>query len=232
MGRLFEDMNLRDKIYVFKDREHAGRRLAEMLSGYKGSNAMVMAIPAGGIVMGAIVAERLGLDLELVVVRKIQLPYNTEAGFGAIDPDGEVVFNRELVKQAGLTSQTIEDQIKKAKNLLDKRERLFRSNKPFPDISQKPVIITDDGLASGYTMLSSIKYLRRRKPSRLIAAVPTGSSSSIELVLNEVDELYCLNVRSSLSFAVAEAYEHWYDLTDDDVIKIMDRIKKHRQHQV
>ncbi len=227
MGRLFEDRKLRDGIHVFKDREHAGRRLAEMLSGYKGSNAMIMAIPAGGVVMGAIVAKRLGLDMELVVVRKIQLPYNTEAGFGAIDPDSEVVFNRELVKQAGLTSQDIEDQIKKAENLLKKRDRLFRSNKPFPDISQKTVIITDDGLASGYTMFSAIKFLRRRKPSMLIAAVPTGSSSSIELVLNEVDELYCLNVRSSLYFAVAEAYEHWYDLTDDDVIMIMDRMKKH-----
>jgi predicted phosphoribosyltransferase len=226
MGRLFEDKNLRDKVHVFKDRVQAGKMLAEMLSGYNGSNAMVVAIPAGGVVMGAIVAERLGLDMELVVVRKIQLPYNTEAGFGAIDPDNEVVFNRELVKQAGLTSLDIEGQIKKAQNLLNKRNLLFRSNRPFPDVSQKTVIITDDGLASGYTMLSAIKFLRRRKPFMIIVAVPTGSSSSIELVLNEVDELYCLNVRSSLYFAVAEAYIHWYDLTDDDVIRIMDSMKK------
>jgi predicted phosphoribosyltransferase len=130
------------------------------------------------------------------------------------------------VKQAGLTSLDIEGQIKKAQNLLNKRNLLFRSNRPFPDVSQKTVIITDDGLASGYTMLSAIKFLRRRKPFMIIVAVPTGSSSSIELVLNEVDELYCLNVRSSLYFAVAEAYIHWYDLTDDDVIRIMDSMKK------
>lgn len=221
MGRLFEDTMLRDRTLVFRDREDAGSRLADMLVAYKNSSALITAIPAGGAAIGAVIAKKLNLGMELVIVRKIQFPYNTEAGFGAIDPDGEVVLNRVLVRQAGLRDQEIEDQTRKAQGLLRRRNRLFRSNRPFPDISGSTVIIADDGLASGYTMLSSIAFLKRRNPWVIVAAIPTGSALSIKLVLDKVDELYCPNIRTTFPFAVAEAYENWYDLTDDDVVEIM-----------
>ncbi len=120
-----------------------------------------------------------------------------------------------------LTQKDVEHQIKLTIDTIKKRDGLFRKGLPFPSVKNMIVIIVDDGLASGYTMLSAVDFLSRHDPKKIVVAVPTGSKRTVDFILPKVDELICLNIRSVFSFAVADAYENWYDLTDNDVISIL-----------
>lgn len=226
MTKLIEDISLRDKVYAFNDRVEAGMLLARSLSGYKGVNGIVLGIPAGGVPVAAKVAETLGLPLDLIIVRKVQLPYNTEAGFGAVGPDGEVSLNEDIINRLGLTEKQVERQIQKTRDVIRSRNELFREGRPFPSLKDKVVIIVDDGLASGYTMLAATDFIRRHRPEKVVVAVPTALERTVELILPHVDELVCLNIRGGFVFAVADAYENWYDLEDDEVISILKGLRK------
>ena len=221
MSMLTEEISLRDKLHVFEDREEAGRLLAEKLSRYKESDSMVLAIPSGGVPVASAIAGSLNLPIDLIIVRKIQIPFNTEAGFGAMDPDGNVIFNEGLLNHLKLTENQIRTQIKQTTDVITKRNRLFREGKPYPALQNRDVIVADDGLASGYTMLAAVRFIKRKNPHKIIAAVPTGSKRTIEFILPELDELVCLNVRSRFPFAVADAYVKWHDLTDKEVLNIL-----------
>jgi predicted phosphoribosyltransferase len=220
--KLITEDAYRDKLYVFEDRTDAGRELAHTLRGYKNTGTLVLAIPSGGIPVAAEIASYLNLQLDLLIVRKVQIPWNTEAGFGAVDPDGEVIFNNALLMSLNLTKEEINVQVQKTIDSLGKRDRLFRKNIPFPSIKDKEVIIVDDGLASGYTMLSALMFIRRREPQKIAVAVPTGSQRTVDRILKNVDQLVCLNIRTGFPFAVAEAFKNWFDLTDNDVRGILD----------
>lgn len=221
MAELIEDIFLRNKLNVFEDRNEAGRLLAEKLIKYKSSNAIVLGIPSGGVPVASEVANKLNLPLDLIVVRKLQIPYNPEAGFGAMAPDGGIFLNERLLNQLNLTEDEMDTQIKRTKNIIRKRNQLFRGEKPFPDLKDKIAIVVDDGLASGYTMLAAIDFIKRKIPQKIIVAVPTASEKTVNFILPEIDELVCLNVRSRFPFAVADAYKNWYDLTDEEVLNII-----------
>jgi predicted phosphoribosyltransferase len=217
------DETLRDKLHVFVDRKDAGIKLSEKLVDFKESNALILAIPSGGVPVAVEVARSLDLDLDLVLVRKIQIPWNTETGFGAADPDGEIILNQALLNRLDwITEGKIEAQINKTVDVLKKRNKIFREDRPFPKVENRTVIVIDDGLASGYTMLSALRFLRRKKPAGLIAAVPTGHLQTVDMITPESDMLFCLNVREGLSFAVAGAYVKWHDVTDREVVDIME----------
>ncbi len=221
MGELIEDRSLRDKLFVFKDRKDAGMLLSKSLSGYKEKGNIVFAIPSGGVPVAVEIAKALMLPLDAVIVRKIQIPFNTEAGFGAVEPDGKVIFNEELLRRLALSAEEIERQVHKTKDIIKQRNERFRKGHNFPSIKDRTVIIVDDGLASGYTMLAAIDFVKRQEPQKTVVAVPTGSEETVDIILTHVDELFCMNVRSGYSFAVAEAYEDWYDLEDEEVISIL-----------
>jgi len=225
MQRIIEDSSLRDKLYVFKDRKEAGMLLAQRLLGYKGTDGIVLGIPSGGVPVAAEVAKAIVLPLDLIIVRKVQIPYNPEAGFGAVGPDSKVLLNEELLRSLDLSEKEVEQQIQMTMNIIKRRNELFRKGLPFPSVKNRVVIIVDDGLASGYTMLSAIDFVKRHEPQKLVVAVPTGSERTVDFILPNVDELICLNVRSGLSFAVADAYENWYDLEDDEVISILNNFR-------
>ena len=218
MTKLKEDPLLRDMVSVFEDRTDAGKRLAEYLVSYRDSQGIVLALPSGGVPVAAEIASALDLPLDLLIVRKLQIPDNPEAGFGAIGPDGEVLLNKELMKHLRLTNEQISIQIEKSRANIEKRNRIFRKEKPFPSLRDMVAIVVDDGLASGYTMLSAVRFLRKMSLKKLVAAVPTGSKKTVEAIVPEVDELFCLNVRSGPFFAVANAYRNWHDLTDEEVL--------------
>ena len=221
-AKIVEDSTLREKIRVFQDRSQAGKLLAYKLRKYKQQdNVILLAIPAGGVPVGTMVAKELALQMEVVIVRKIQIPWNTEAGFGAVTGDGEIVLNEPLVEQLGLTNQDIEESISRTKRNIEERLREFRRDKPLPQLKNKIIILVDDGLASGFTMLAAARSLRKRNPKRIVVAVPTASLGALDLLRSEIDEIVCLNIRSGSSFAVADAYENWYDLTDEEVQKIL-----------
>ncbi|MEM1569751.1 MAG: phosphoribosyltransferase family protein [Candidatus Bathyarchaeia archaeon] len=222
--KLIEETTFRERLYVFRDRYHAGELLAEKLREYKGTDAYVLAIPAGGVPVGYVISKRLGLPLDVIIVRKIHIPWNQEAGFGAVTFDGIVIFNEPLLRILGLTREEVDRCIEVEKEAIEKRLKFIRGDRPFPDVVNRIVILVDDGIASGYTMLSAVKSVMNRRPNKIVVATPTGSESAIELLKPWVDEIVCLNVRTGPVFAVADAYEIWYDITDEEVAKILKAI--------
>jgi predicted phosphoribosyltransferase len=221
MAEIIEDKTLRDKTFVFQDREDAGRRLSEYLLDYRNTDSIVLAIPAGGVAVAKEIKDVLSLFLDLLIVRKIQIPWNPEAGFGAINLDGYVVFNEDLLGHLNLTERVITSQVEKTRESLRKRNFLFRGGRDFPSLKDKTIILVDDGLASGYTMISAIEFTKRRNPSKIVVAVPTGSHKTVKKISSFVDYLYCLNIREDYPYAVAEAYRNWYDVSDEEVLRII-----------
>jgi len=224
MKNIIESRELRNREFVFADREDAGRQLGSLVRKEAGENGLLLAIPSGGVPVAAAMLPFLHWPLDLLLVRKVQIPWNTEAGFGAINLDGDRLFNQRLLDALQLSDEEVESQIRKALRTIQKRNELFRSGRPFPDIAGKNVIIVDDGLASGYTMLAALRYVHRRKPASLTVAVPTGLLETVENIAAQVDRLYCLNIRDFYPFAVASAYRNWFDETDDGIVELLNRV--------
>jgi len=220
---LVEIPQLHNKIRVFEDRNDAGDILAEMLAAYKNGPAIVLALPAGGVPEAAVIAEKLSLPLDVVVVSKITPPFNTEVGFGAVAFDGTVRINEEMLAGLGLTKKQVQERIDFTKEKVARRTREFRGDKPMPDLSGKPVIVVDDGIATGDSMRVAADAVANLGASPVIIAVPTGHSDSISRLIPMAETIYCANVREGFSFAVADAYKNWYDLDENEVAKILAR---------
>ena len=203
---------------LFRDRRDAGRRLAERLLDYEGRDAVALAIPRGGVPVGVEVAKRLGAQLDVIVPRKIPIPWNPEAGMGAITADGTTVLNESMVRSLGLSKEEIEHAADEVRQEVIRRTETYRAGRAEPEIAGKPVILVDDGLASGYTMLAAIEFLRKQSPSSVVVAVPVASQGAARLIGPKVDELVALIVSERLPFAVADFYLEWRDLTDDEVL--------------
>jgi predicted phosphoribosyltransferase len=187
-----------------------------------------MGIPAGGITVAVEVAKELHLPLDIAVVSKITLPWNSEAGYGAVAFDGTVMLNEELLSRLNLSEQEIQTGIKKTEEKVSRRVRKFRGDRPMPDFN-RPIILVDDGLASGFTLRVAIRGLRRNGAANLILAIPTAHSESVQIILEEIEAIYCPNLRSGLSFAVADAYEQWTDLDEQEVIRILQEFKSSKE---
>jgi predicted phosphoribosyltransferase len=202
--------NMRNKHHVFADREDAGNTLASMLSPLHKGGELALAGALGG-------------DLDMVVVRKLQIPGNTEAGFGAMTLDGRVHLNRELMSRMNITGEQIEAEKRTVARELERRNQRFRQGRKPPDVTGRSVILVDDGLASGYTMLAALAAVRDGKPARVVVAVPTAPMSSILKVHTEADEIFCANVQDTGPFAVAAAYRRWHDLEPGEVEDMLAR---------
>lgn len=213
-------------MHVFEDRYHAGELLAKKLVEYKGKNAYVLTIPAGGVQVACVIAKMLDLPLDIAVTRKIHIPWNKEAGFGAVTWDGIIILNEPLVATLGLTKQAIDQCIADEKEAIKRRLEKFRGSRPFPNLKDKTVILVDDGLASGFSMLATIMSIKRMSPKEIIAAIPTASLDAVERITPHVDRIICLNIRTGPVFAVADAYRVWYDLDEEDVVDILRKLAR------
>jgi len=203
---------------LFRSRAEAGKRLAEHLMDYAGSGAVVLAIPRGGVPVAYEIAKRLGAELDVIIPRKMPIPWNPEAGFGAITADGTMVLNEPMVESLGLTPDDISRIAEEVRRAVVRRTKAYRGEKPPVDVAGKTVILVDDGLASGYTMLAAIQSVRKLSPSKVIVAVPVASSPAARLVGKAADRLIALVVSDRLPFAVADFYLEWRDLTDEEVL--------------
>lgn len=220
-GEIFEKKSFRDKRRVFLNRADAGSVLGEMLGSYSGSSAIVLAIPAGGIPVAARVAEVLSLPLDVCVVSKITLPSNTEAGYGAVAFDGTVRLNKSMLPHLKIKPGEVSKGIDDTRRKVIKRVNVLRGSRPLPDLSSRPAILIDDGLASGITLEVAVLSLKNAGAHRVVIAVPTGHADSVNRVAGEVYSLYCANIRSGWTFAVADAYERWTDVTDEEALQII-----------
>ena len=203
---------------LFRSRADAGKRLAERLLDYEGQDAVVLAIPRGGVPVGAEVARRLNARLDVIIPRKIPIPWNPEAGFGAITADGTIVLNQRMVKSLGLSKDEIQRAADEVREEIERRTREYRDDRPPTDVKGKTVILVDDGLASGYTMLAATESVRKHNPAKVIVAVPVASSAAARLVSARVDGMVALVTSERLPFAVAEFYGEWRDLTDEETV--------------
>jgi predicted phosphoribosyltransferase len=221
MENLFDIPDFRNRTAVFKDRKHAGVVLGEMLSEYRGSNAVIYAIPAGGVPIGALIALKLNIPLEVAIVSKITLPWNTEAGYGAVAFDGTIRLNRGIIERIGLTKNDVEEGIEKTRKKVQNRVQEFQKGKSKINIQGMTAILVDDGIASGFTMIVAIEALKNSGAGKIIIAVPTAHLENIKQLLSQVDAVYCPNIRSGWSFAVADAYQYWSDVSEGEVMDIL-----------
>jgi putative phosphoribosyl transferase len=222
-ARVHEIKAFRNRYRVFRDRFHAGEVLGQMLaSEYENAEGLiVLAIPSGGVPVGLKVRERLGCPMDVMIVRKLQIPGNTEAGFGAMTLDGSLFLNERLLSDLNLTASQIDEESQRVRSELNERNALFRKGIRSRDVTGKTVILVDDGLASGYTMKASIYETEKKQAKRTVVAIPTAPMTAIHKIESGVDAIYCPNIREGLQFSVAGAYEKWYDLSRQEVVDLL-----------
>lgn len=208
---------------MFEDRKDAGEKLARALEKYKDKDALVLAIPRGGVEVGYYVAKHINGELAVIVSRKLPYPDNPEAGFGAIAEDGSLFIFDDVL--GFLAKEEIDGIIEQQKSELRRRVAVFRENEPLPEIKNRIVILVDDGIAMGSTMRVSIKFCRNEKAKKVVVASPVSGSDVARQLEKEADEAVILE-KPVFFQAVAQVYRDWYDVPDAQVLGIM---KKWRQ---
>ncbi len=223
-GRIFycEDWSWRAP--VFRDRWHAGEVLAGLVArlveeGHWRRPDVVYAIPAGGVPVAIRVAEELGAPLDLLVVKKVTYPWTTEAGFGAVAPDGRPVVDARAVEELG--ESVVAEQARRAWERVAERLEKLRGTSRYPRLEGRTVLIVDDGIAAGWTMIAAVRFARGLGAPVVYAAAPTGSVDGCERVAEHADSVAVVNLRGGLYFAVAEAYLEWRDLEDEEVAEML-----------
>ncbi len=209
----------------FADRAEGGHRLAEALKHYRGRrDAIVMALPRGGVVTGAAIAEDLDLPLDVLIVRKLGTPGHEELAMGAIGPGGVRVLNHDVVTSLRIAPDRIEAETKREQIELERRERLYRANQPPHTFAGETVIVVDDGLATGSTMAAAIAVLRQHKPARIVLAVPVAPVDTLERFKALVDELVYLETPEPFQ-AVGYWYVDFAQVEDEDVLTILEKAR-------
>jgi putative phosphoribosyl transferase len=201
----------------FRNREHAGRVLAERLKAYANrSDVLVLALPRGGVPVGVEVAAALRAPLDVFVVRKLGTPSQPELAMGAIASGGVRVLNDDVVKMLNLTKDAIDRVAESEQRELERRERLYRGDRPFPNLADQVVILVDDGLATGSSMRAAVKALRLHRPGRIVVAVPAAAAETCDEFRSEVDEIVCATTPDPF-YAVGLWYDDFSETTDDEV---------------
>ena len=205
----------------YRDRTHAGRVLARLLSHYGEKPCVVLGLPNGGIPVGIEIAKEHGFDFDLLFVSKITPRFNTEIGYGSVSESGEVNLNRELMKRLGLSKEEVEDDIEKTERKIASRMKKYVRKGGRCEIEGRIVILVDDGIASGYTMINARDTVKKRGAQEIVIAVPTAPLERYTMIGNMVDEIICPDVRDVGMFAVADAYDNWYDISFEGAIRFL-----------
>ncbi|RKS07952.1 putative phosphoribosyl transferase [Nocardiopsis sp. Huas11] len=204
----------------FTDRSEAGRRLAERVRAYAVNDPIVLALPRGGVPVGAELARRLDADFDVLVVRKIGLPGRPETGVGAISEDGHVYFDDLALARLRVPRQALDDTVKEERAELDRRRRVYRGERSAPRIAGRDCVVVDDGVATGGTARAALRMVRQAGPSQVVLAVPVASPEAVELLREEADALVVLSAPDNFH-AVGEWYRDFDQLSDADVMAIL-----------
>jgi putative phosphoribosyl transferase len=211
----------------YRNRVHAGQILAQQLKGMEfKTRPLVLAIPNGGVAVGAEIARSLDADLDVIIVRKLQVPGNPEAGFGALTSQGALILNDGLVRSIGLHKEQIDKVVEQTQAQIEKRRADYWNLIGVFSPEDRDVILVDDGIASGYTMVAAIESVESMGPASITVVVPTCSKKAAHLVRKKVGVLLCPRVEAGFIFAVANAYEHWYDVPDSEVLEILKEFRQ------
>ena len=206
----------------FADRDEAGRLLAGKLPRFTRNGCPVLlALPRGGVPVAAVVAEKLGLPFDLLIVRKLGVPGHEEYAMGAIAAGGVMVLDHRVVAQLGIRLEDVERVIQHETRELARRENSYRGNRPPPEVAGRTVIMVDDGIATGSTMSAAIELLRKRKAGRIVVAVPVAPHDTIRRLRGEADEVIVLMEPADF-IAVGRWYEDFSQTGDEDVRRLME----------
>ncbi len=206
----------------YADRRHAGTVLAERLADLKGRrDVLVLALPRGGVEVAYEVARALQAPLDVLVVRKIGAPGREELALGALATGDVLVLDERLARQFGVGPQELTALKERARVELERRERLYRGDRPPLDVAEKVVVLVDDGLATGSTMRAAVAALRTRKPLRVVVAAPVGPPPVCEIIREEADEVVCV-LEPPAMYAVGSWYGDFSQTSDDEVRRLLD----------
>ncbi len=209
----------------FSNRVDAGKRLAASLTDFVGKNAIVLAIPRGGVVVGYEIARALNLPLDLIIPRKIRAPDNLELAIGAVTEDGTIILDKKLAAYIGVSESYIKEESERQKLEIERRLKMYRQNEPYPSLKGKDVIIVDDGIATGSTMKAALASVRNRGAKTVTIAVPVGPPSTIEELERQADRVVCPYTPEYFA-AIGQFYRDFRQTSDDEVIELL---KQNRQ---
>jgi predicted phosphoribosyltransferase len=206
---------------MFLNRTDAGKQVAQRLLDYKNQEGVVLAVPRGGVVIGFEVAKALDWPMDLLLIKKLGHPKNKEYAIGAAS-----LTDKVIVPHSEVSDEYIENETRKVRERLKEMRFKFLGDQAFIQIEEKVVIIVDDGIATGNTILASIELLKKQKPKKIIIAVPVAPERAVETLRKEVDELIVLDVPESF-YGIGQFYEDFTQVSDEEVINDLERINRY-----
>ena len=211
------------KLQRFKNRRQAGALLAQRLGMYGGrDDVLILALPRGGVPVGVMIARQLDVALDVLIVRKLGMPSQPEVALGAIASGGLRLLRPDLMKLTGVSMDAINAIAERESLEVTRRETLYRAGRPDLSLHDRTVILVDDGVATGATMLAAVHVVREAGPARLIIAVPVAPAETIQMLRPEVDELICLRTPEPFH-AVGIWYDRFQQVGDDEVARLLER---------
>jgi predicted phosphoribosyltransferase len=206
---------------MFQDRADAARQLARKIHGRQFVRPLVLAIPRGGLVTGAVLARDLDAELDVVLARKLRAPLQRELAIGAVAEDGGQFLNRGARDLPGVSDEYIARESSYQLDEILRRKQVFRSVRPPAEVAGRSVIVTDDGIATGATVIAALQTVRTRRPHELIVATPVGSPDRIEEVSRWCDEVICLLTPADF-WAIGQFYADFSQVSDDEAVAILE----------
>jgi putative phosphoribosyl transferase len=205
----------------FHDRTQAGQLLARELAELSGRpDAIVLGVPRGGVVVAYEVAKALDVPLDVHITRKIGAPHNPELAIGAVASDGTTFLDQALIRSMHVSNEYIQAEVERQRQEIGRRLTAYRGARPEPDVEGKTVVLVDDGVATGATVLTSLRALRQRRPAQLILAIPVGAASSLRMLRPEADRIICLHAPEEF-WAVGAFYAYFDQTSDKKVIHLL-----------
>ena len=210
----------------FKDRRDAGRKLAQKLSAYaRGQNALILALPRGGVPVAYEVALTLNVPMDIFIVRKLGLPGREELAIGAIASGGIRILNRDIIRMLSIPEEVINFVARRELQELQRRERLYRGNRPSPEVRDRTIILIDDGLATGASMRAAVAGVRAQHPARIVVAVPAAAAETCDAFRSEVEEVVCA-ITPEPFYGVSRWYEDFSQVTDEEVRALLEEANR------
>jgi predicted phosphoribosyltransferase len=207
---------------MFRNRKEAGYLLGKALEKYKTEKPIVLTIPRGGVETGYCVASHLNCELSVIIARKLGYPEQPEAAFGAVAEDGSLYLNPWIKRR--LSREDIILVRNREESVVERRVKLYRKGEPLPNLKNRPVILVDDGIATGATLLACIEACRKRQPDKIVVAAPVAGKNMKDRFITRADDVVILSTPENF-YAVSQAYEHFESVSDEESIRLLNMRK-------